>query len=76
MQRRRRFKHTASLKERLLAFAEETRAKAQALPSGPERDQLMKKAAQAETASEQEGWAGPEAGAGQLADALRPGRHA
>jgi hypothetical protein len=60
MLRRRRFKQTVSLKDRLLLFAQETRRKAENLPPGPARDQRLKKANQAETASEQDGWVAQE----------------
>jgi hypothetical protein len=60
MLKRRRFKQTVSLKDRLLLFAGETRRKAETLPAGPAREQLLKKAAQAEAAAERDGWAGPE----------------
>lgn len=59
MLKRRRFKQTVSLRERLLLFAQEARQKAEALPPGAAREQLLKKADQAETAAEQDGWVGP-----------------
>jgi hypothetical protein len=57
MQRRRRFKQTTSLKERLVSFAKEVRNKASRLPPGFERDTLLKKASQADTAAHLEEWA-------------------
>jgi hypothetical protein len=48
---RRRFKQTVSLKDRLASFAKEVREKASRLPSGAEKDVLLKKACQADTAS-------------------------
>lgn len=60
MLRRRRLKQTVSLKDRLLLFAQETRRKAEGFPPGPARDELIKKATQAETASEIDGWIGPQ----------------
>jgi hypothetical protein len=53
----RRFKQTASLQDRLQAFARDVRAKAETLPSGAERDDLLKKARQADTASHLNAWA-------------------
>lgn len=57
MMKRRRFKQTISLKERLASWAAEVRQKAEKLPSGPERNVLLKKASQADTASHLEDWA-------------------
>jgi hypothetical protein len=48
---RRRFKQTTSLQDRLAAFAQEVRDKASSLPPGNERQELLKKARQADTAS-------------------------
>ncbi len=56
MQRRRRFKQ-APLKDRLASFAKEASEKASKLPPGPERDSLLKKARQAENASQLDDWA-------------------
>ena len=50
MQKRRRFKQTLSLQDRLAAFAGELREKAAATPPGPEHDDLLKRAGQADTA--------------------------
>jgi hypothetical protein len=57
MQHRRRVKQTESLKDRLASFAKEAMDKANHLPSGPERDALLKKARQANTASHIDDWA-------------------
>jgi hypothetical protein len=54
---RRQFKQTTSLKERLAQFAKEVREKALQHRPGPERDALLKKARQADTASHLEEWA-------------------
>ncbi|WP_298253734.1 hypothetical protein [Bradyrhizobium sp.] len=56
MTERRRFQHTISLKDRLVSFAEEAREKAKLL-TGNERDDLLKKARQAETAANINDWA-------------------
>jgi hypothetical protein len=57
MQRRRRDKQTVSLKDRLASFAKEAIDKAKHLPSGPERDELLKKVRRADTASHIDEWA-------------------
>ena len=57
MQKRRRFRQNISLQDRLAAWATEVRAQADKLPPGPERDALLKRARQAETASHIEDWA-------------------
>jgi hypothetical protein len=57
MQHRRRFKQSISLKDRLASFAKEAREKASKLPPGPEREGLLKKARQAETATRVDEWA-------------------
>ena len=77
MLNRRRFKQTVSLKDRLLLFAQEARQKAETLPPGPARDQLLKKANQAETVAEKDGWVAPEDAS--LATSIKgadPARHA
>ena len=53
---RRRFKQTTSLKDRLIAFAADARDKANSL-TGSERDLLLKKARQADTAAHLDEWA-------------------
>jgi hypothetical protein len=57
MQNRRRFKHQVSLQDRIIAWAREVRAQAAELPPGPDRDELLKKVRQAETAMHLEDWA-------------------
>jgi hypothetical protein len=57
MDTRRRFTHTESLKDRVIAFAADARDKANLLPPGPERDILLKKARQADTAAHIDEWA-------------------
>jgi hypothetical protein len=55
---RRREKYTSPLEERLSQMAQDCKEKAAALPPGPERDLLLRKARQAETASHLSEWAG------------------
>jgi hypothetical protein len=57
MLKRRRFEQTLSLQERLSAWAGKVQEEAEKLPQGPERDALLKKMRQAETASHIEDWA-------------------
>jgi hypothetical protein len=57
MLKRRRFKHTESLQDRLATFAKDARDKAAVLPAGPEREDWLKRARQADTASHIEDWA-------------------
>jgi hypothetical protein len=52
MKQRRRFRHFIPLQDRLSAFVQAMRARAQLVPPGPERDELLKKAKKAETAME------------------------
>jgi hypothetical protein len=54
---RRRFKQTTSLKDRLASFAEELKTKALQAQPGPERDDLLKRARRADTASHIDEWA-------------------
>jgi hypothetical protein len=56
MPEQRQFKQMESLKERLGTFAKDMREKAARL-SGPERDDLLTKARQADTASHLDDWA-------------------
>ena len=56
MQHRRRFKHILSFEERLAKEAKRLREQAKALPPGVEREELMRKARQAETASHMNEW--------------------
>jgi hypothetical protein len=57
MLKRRRFKHPSSLKERLFLFAKEMREKAAQLQPGPEQDDVLRRARQADTASHLDEWA-------------------
>ena len=57
MQRRRRFKQSISFHDRLTTWANQVREQANRLPPGPERDALLKKASQADTASHLDDWA-------------------
>src|SRR6185437_2678441 len=54
--RRPRIKQETSLKDRLLKGAQNARDEAARLPSGPERDRLLKKAQQSETAATIDAW--------------------
>jgi hypothetical protein len=45
-----------SIRDRLTAFAEETREKASALPPGLEQQDMLRKARQAETAAHMDDW--------------------
>lgn len=53
---RRRFKNIRTFPDRLSDFAREAREHAEKLPPGPEKDDLLKKARQADTASHVEKW--------------------
>jgi hypothetical protein len=55
--RRRRFKQTTSLQERLSAFAKDMREEASELPPSRKRDELLKRARMADTASSIDEWA-------------------
>ena len=57
MNERRRFKQDIPLQDRLSAWADGVRAQAAELPPGPEREALLKKAGQADTASQLDQWA-------------------
>ena len=54
--RRRRVKQFLSLKERLSAFATEVRLKATDMPPGIEREEMLRRARQADTASHLDEW--------------------
>ena len=54
---RRRFKQETSLQNRLAMFAEEMREKAANLAPGPEQNDPLRRARQADTASHAEDWA-------------------
>jgi hypothetical protein len=56
MQLRRRFQQTAPLDRRLMEQAERLRKEAQGTPPGIKRDQLLRLARQAETASHMNEW--------------------
>jgi hypothetical protein len=56
MQKRRRFKHTQSLKDRLALFQEDARKAADELPPGPARQNMLDKARLAETAMHLDEW--------------------
>jgi hypothetical protein len=51
---RRRFIQSIPLQDRLLAFIHAMRERAELVPPGPERDELLKKVKKAETAVETE----------------------
>jgi hypothetical protein len=57
MPARPRIKQAESLSDRVAAFAADTREKANLLPPGPERDALLKKIRQADTAARLDQWA-------------------
>ena len=57
MSHRRRFKQSLSLGDRLAAFANAAREKADQLPPGSEQNDMLRKARQADAASRLEGWA-------------------
>jgi hypothetical protein len=56
MQRRRRFQQTQSLEARLSEEAKRLREEAKLLPQGAQREELIRKARQAETASHVNEW--------------------
>jgi hypothetical protein len=56
MSTRRRFKQVTSLKDRLIQEAESLRKQAQEMPPGIRRDELLRKARQAETAARVDDW--------------------
>ncbi|MCG2627523.1 hypothetical protein L6654_12880 [Bradyrhizobium sp. WYCCWR 13023] len=56
MQRRRRFKQTRSLEERLTQEAERLREEAKSLPPGPQREYALRKARHAETGVHMSEW--------------------
>ena len=56
MSERRRFQQTLSLNDRLRAFAAELRVKAGELRPGAEKDALLRRARQADTASHIDDW--------------------
>jgi hypothetical protein len=56
MAKRNRRKQTSSFDERLKRAADQAREAAQCLPPGPQREMLLKKAGQAETAQRINEW--------------------
>ncbi|WP_083519542.1 hypothetical protein [Bradyrhizobium jicamae] len=56
MHKRRHFKQTETLRDRLQAFAKDVRAQAAGLPPSLEKDNLLRKARQADTASHLDEW--------------------
>jgi hypothetical protein len=57
MKRRRAYKQSQSLQDRLAAFAQDVRGEAEKLPPGIERDNMLRKASQADTAAHLDDWA-------------------
>ena len=55
-ERRRFFRQQTTLQDRVIEWAKEVRHQATALPPGPDRDMLLKKVRQAETALHLEDW--------------------
>ncbi|MGY4622806.1 hypothetical protein [Bradyrhizobium sp. USDA 4486] len=56
MLKRRRFKQTQSLEERLAEEAKRLREEAKLLPHGPAREQIIRKARQCDTGSHMSEW--------------------
>lgn len=56
MQKRRRFKQTVSLEDRLAEEARRLREEAELLPHGPVRDEALRRARQAETGAHLSDW--------------------
>jgi hypothetical protein len=54
---RRHLKQEISLQDRIVEWANGVRAEAAAMPPGPDRDELLKKLRQAETAMHLDDWA-------------------
>jgi hypothetical protein len=54
---RRPFKVLPSFEERVTAFAKDALQAAEALPAGPEKDELLKKAHKAQAAKNIDAWA-------------------
>jgi hypothetical protein len=57
MQRRRRFKQVTTLQDRIAEWAAGIREQANKMQPGPQRDELLRKLRQAETAMHLEDWA-------------------
>lgn len=56
MSRQDRYTQETTLQDKLIAFAKDTREKASLLPPGLERRDLLRKAGQADTAADLDGW--------------------
>jgi hypothetical protein len=56
MMKRRRFEQSQSLKDRLASFATDVRKRANELPPGPIKEDLLRKARQADTATYLDDW--------------------
>lgn len=56
MLKRRRFKNSSTLQQRLVDAAERSRKAAEGLPLGPDREQILDRARQFETASDVDKW--------------------
>jgi hypothetical protein len=56
MKKRRRFKQIMRLKDRLALFAKDARKRAEDMPPGPAKEDLLRKAQQAETATHLDEW--------------------
>jgi hypothetical protein len=56
MPKRNRSKPPGSIQDRLIAFAKDLRQRAALLPAGPERDDLIQRARQAETTTHLDEW--------------------
>ena len=56
MMKLRRFKQSTSFEDRLKAFAQDARKEAEKLPPGIERDTMLRKASQADTAAHLGDW--------------------
>ncbi|MDH2386627.1 hypothetical protein QDT69_34335 [Bradyrhizobium sp. CER78] len=56
MQKRRRFEQTQTLRDRLISYAQQARELATALPPCPKKEDLLRKAQQADTASHLDEW--------------------
>ena len=65
MPKRRRFKQSPPLKDRLASFAQRARDIAASLPPGPEKDEMLKKIRQADIASHLDDWANSAAEVGR-----------
>lgn len=56
MTKRRRVKQTMTLQDRLVAEAQRQRAKADGMPPGRDRDEILQHAQEIETTAELSGW--------------------